>query len=282
MIDSSRKQLEGLLYARFFNGFYESAKVDLTLVAITGDYGRCDENGVNHTGAYRTLLINETNLGTIILDNLQCDDLKEIEVGPLQLDHEQTIASMKAPKMSKQEMTADFTEIFKTVDYEIYLLFLIASLIVFDLWSKRGKRENKLDRKRKKRERAREANEFVRIRRASPKVAWNMTAITFNQFNGNPKNFNLRLIVLIYILIIFWIFQFLFASFTSDLAIERPVQYIDSLLDLANSKEYTAVFIEEYNAWRRFQESKDPIAQKVRTLQNFQFIELSIIRTFDL
>lgn len=276
----------------------------------TGDYGRCNEGGINHTGAYKSLLINETDFGTVLLDNLQCDDLKGIKIGPLQLDHEQILASLKAPQ-SKNIMTADFTEIFKKVDLEIYLIYFITFLIIYYLWIKVGKRERKEKRRERKhwnvlkmgkgaskeeegtfRERTgsdmgkdgkvsetpsranEEPNEAStnarkkdgskkRRKISSLKVIWNLTAITFNQFSGNPKRFDFRLIILIYIMLVFWLFQFLLASLTSDLAIEYPVSFIDSLEDLANSDEYTITFVEEYNAWRRFEESTIPVIQKV-------------------
>ena len=215
----------------------------VTYVSADG-VGSCDTKG-NYRGVYDIVMSNQSDWSQIMLTEPNCNDLPGVTFGPVVSHFDNAMLSHREPVKKVYETSVDVMHSLAVVDIEVlFLYFCMFVTIWFLLMKFTEKRSLK---------KAKRATHF----------GWDLACVTFAQSSPSERQMKKRVLLLSYSLAIFWLVQYIFAYFSTDLVTRIQEPAIDYLVDLAKSRRHTSEFISSYNTWKRFETTSDPIRHQI-------------------
>lgn len=239
--------------------FWSDPPIVSVTYTLAASYGSCKisdqpPSEVVYTGKLNSLYQNESDWGEFTMTSLNCGYLDAFVYGPTSADAMlNTIISQKDPQV-KSESSVDIMSSLTFVDGTVYLVYLMILLAFWYLMLKFDRIKKKRIKGRKKS--TQENKKFI-------SYGYDLVSILMNQLYINPRSSSQRILLVVNVLGIFWLFQYFFASFSTSLVTMKEGTKIDSLEDLVKNDKVTGVFFKEYNLWSRFKHSTLDINQKI-------------------
>lgn len=239
-IRSCGDQLLGGFLANDINDRFHRFKINVTYVKSEA-IGHCQDG--SYSGSYAKIHANESDWFETSLTNPDCDLLPG-KFGPFLSAFENSIFYLR----ENDNSTAKPLTMLKAATPDVYIIFVLAVILIQQLLSRtRGLKSKKRWKRR--------VNEFGIWR-----CLFLMLALFSRQLSDQIhrlRSMGRRQLFLAYIFLSFFVFTFFMNFYGTSLIIREPVETLDSLEELANSKNHTASFPEAFNLWQKFERSTE-------------------------
>ena len=242
-------RLEGSFLANDINDRMQRFNINVTYVE-TPKLGSC--HGGKYSGAYDIIARNSSDWFETDLEEADCDNLPGT-FGPIHSLQENTAVSFRRADITV-EPVSQLWAMMHTTSTGVYAFLLSAVLIIwFFLWITESMNQH-VNRSPKKNQRKRHDP----IRKDSKGLTFQLFAIFLRQTQAMKQRlWSRKQFFFSFTLLAFFVSQFVMYMYESGLLVQQKLEAIDSLEDLANSKNYTACFLAPYNLWKtKFAEAK--------------------------